>query len=69
MDANHLFPCPVIPYVVKVKTGKKRGSGTDANVFIQLYGLEGKSEEYQLRSHSDNFESGKVRILPVDKLF
>jgi hypothetical protein len=52
----------VIPYVVKVYTGDKRGAGTDANVFMQMYGIDGlKSEELYLRNHSDNFERGKVR--------
>jgi hypothetical protein len=50
-----------MPYVVTIKTGDKRGAGTDANVFIQFYGLDGKTEEYQLRNHSDNFEKGKVK--------
>jgi len=50
----------VIPYVITTKTGDKRGSGTDANVFIQIYGVDGKSEEYPLRNKSDNFERGKV---------
>ncbi len=50
----------MIPYVITTKTGDKRGSGTDANVFIQIYGVDGKSEEYTLRNKSDNFERGKV---------
>jgi hypothetical protein len=46
----------VIPYVVEVLTGDKRGAVTDANVFIQMYGSDGlKSEELYLRNHSDNF--------------
>ncbi len=51
-----------VPYIIKTKTGDKRGAGTDANVFIQFYGTEGKSEECQLRTKSDNFERGKVII-------
>ena len=50
----------VIPYVITVKTGDKRGAGTDANVFMQIYGAEGKTEEIRLDSKSDNFERGKV---------
>lgn len=49
-----------IPYVITTKTGKKQGAGTDADVFIQFYGKEGKSEEYVLKNSSDNFEKGKV---------
>lgn len=49
-----------IPYVVSIKTGNKRGAGTDSNVFIQLYGLDGKTEEIFLDNKSNNFEKGKV---------
>ncbi len=51
----------MIPYVITTKTGDKKGSGTDANVFIQIYGLDGKTEEYPLRNKSDTFERGKVK--------
>ena len=53
----------VIPYVATVKTGDKNGAGTDADVFIQMYGADGsKSEEIPLRNKSDNFEKSKVLI-------
>jgi hypothetical protein len=48
--------------VITTKTADKRGAGSDANVFIQMYGIDGKSEEYQLRNKSDNFERGKVKF-------
>ena len=35
----------VIPYEITVFTGNKPGAGTDAKVFIQMYGLNGKTEE------------------------
>ena len=42
-------------------TGDVSNSGTDANVFIQMYGVSGKkTEEYKLRNKSDNFEQGAV---------
>ena len=41
-------------------TGEEKGSGTDSNVFIQMYGEYGKSEEHQLRNRTDNFEQGQV---------
>ena len=37
-----------------------RGAGTDANVFIQMYGEYGKSETYHLRNRTDNFEQGQM---------
>ena len=32
--------------------------GTNADVFVQLYGSEGKSEVLNLNNKSDNFERG-----------
>jgi len=49
-----------IPYEVTVWTGDVRGGGTDANVFLQMYGDFGKTEECQLRNKTDNFESGQM---------
>ena len=49
-----------IPYEVTVWTADVRGAGTDANVFIQMYGEYGKSETYQLRNRTDNFEQGQM---------
>jgi hypothetical protein len=52
----------VIPYEITVFTGDKPGAGTDAKVFIQMYGLNGKTEEIFLRNKSDNFERKSVEI-------
>ncbi len=52
----------VIPYEITVFTGDKLGAGTDAKVFIQMYGLHGKTEEIVLKSKSDTFERKAVRI-------
>ena len=49
-----------IPYEITVWTGDLRGAGTDSNVFIQMYGEGGKTEEYMLRNRTDNFEMGQV---------
>ena len=49
-----------IPYGVTVWTGDKSGAGTDANVFLQMYGENGvKTEEIQLRNKTDNFEQSQ----------
>lgn len=56
----------VIPYSIRIKTGNKSGAGTDANVFIQMYGTEGKSEEYMLRNNSDNFEKNKADEFKIE---
>ena len=49
-----------IPYEITVETGDKSGAGTDANVFIQLYGDQGKTEQVVLNDKSDNFERGAI---------
>lgn len=46
-------------YKVTVYTGNKRGAGTDADVFIILYGDLGKSGVILLDNKKNNFEAGK----------
>jgi hypothetical protein len=46
-------------YKVTVYTGNKRGAGTDADVFIILYGDLGKSGAILLDNKKNNFEAGK----------
>ena len=43
-------------YKVTVYTGDKRGAGTDANVYITLFGEMGDSGERKLDTSSNNFE-------------
>lgn len=38
----------VAVYVIEVETGDKAGAGTDAHVFITLYGKNGKTPKTQL---------------------
>ena len=49
-----------IPYEITVWTGDVHGAGTDSNVFIQMYGEDGKTEEYMLRNRTNNFEQAQV---------
>lgn len=42
-----------------VYTGNKRGAGTDADVFITLYGNKGESGAMILDDKKNNFEAGK----------
>ena len=41
-------------------TGDVRGAGTNANVFLVMYGVNGKSDQFILKNKSDNFERGEV---------
>lgn len=60
----HPFNCLTVnTYEVNVFTGDMMGAGTDANVFINIYGENGDTGERYLKN-SDNlnkFERGKVR--------
>lgn len=49
-----------IPHEVTVYTGDVRGAGTNANVFLVMYGENGKSDQFDLRNKSDNFERAQV---------
>ena len=46
-------------YKVSVFTGKKRGAGTDADVYITLYGDMGETGAIMLDDKKNNFEAGK----------
>ncbi|XP_073445861.1 lipoxygenase homology domain-containing protein 1 isoform X1 [Dendrobates tinctorius] len=58
----------LVNYEVIVTTGNVRGAGTNANVFMQLYGDRGKTEETFLRSRSNDFERGAVDIFKIEAL-
>lgn len=47
-------------YKVVVQTGHPDGAGTDANVYIQLFGEKGTSSEIFLDNSDNNFENGKL---------
>ena len=49
---------------MSVFTGDVRGGGTDANVFLTLFGYKGDTGERKLaksETHRDKFEKGQVR--------
>ncbi|CAE1278375.1 unnamed protein product [Acanthosepion pharaonis] len=55
-----------LSYEVTVWTGNKNGAGTDANVFIRLFGKKGKTEKYFLRNKNDNFEAGMIDKFKIE---
>ncbi|CAJ1070168.1 lipoxygenase homology domain-containing protein 1-like [Xyrichtys novacula] len=56
----------LINYEVTVVTGDVRAGGTNANVFCQIYGEEGKTEVLTLKSRSNNFERGTTEIFKIE---
>ena len=49
-------------YLVSTQTGYQRGAGTDANVYVTLYGSLGSSGERWLDNHPANFERGRYEV-------
>ena len=45
-----------------MKTGEETNAGTDANVYLQMFGENGKTQNFSLREEGDKrrFESGRV---------
>lgn len=41
-------------------TSDIKGAGTDAQVFLQIYGEKGKSDEIKLENNSDSFEQAQL---------
>ncbi|XP_077976546.1 lipoxygenase homology domain-containing protein 1-like isoform X1 [Styela clava] len=56
----------LLPYEITVTTGDKLNAGTDANVTLQIYGEDGKSEVLKLRNRTDNFERDAVDKFKVE---
>lgn len=50
---------PEFPWSLWIFTSEIKGAGTDAQVFLQVYGETGKSDEMKLESKSDSFEQGQ----------
>ena len=49
-----------------MKTGKTLGAGTDANVFIVIYGASGRTAIHQLdNQHKNDFEQNKTSEFTV----
>jgi len=51
---------------VWVYTSDLKMAGTDANVFICMYGEEGKTDDIPLRNKSDNFETAKCDTFKIE---
>uniref|UniRef100_A0A4W4F748 PLAT domain-containing protein n=1 Tax=Electrophorus electricus TaxID=8005 RepID=A0A4W4F748_ELEEL len=56
----------LINYEITVVTGDVWAAGTNANIFIQLYGDQGKTEVITLKSRSNNFERGHAEIFKIE---
>ena len=60
---TNTFPVAAKTYSVSVYTGDVSGAGTDANVFLTIFGDKGDTGERKLaksETHTDKFEKGHV---------
>jgi hypothetical protein len=58
-----------VPYQIKVYTSKKSGAGTDADVFIEIYGLDKSTGQVMLCSKTDRkgkFQTGSIDTFVLD---
>lgn len=64
---SHIFGLffPDINYEVTVVTGDVTFAGTNAKVFVQIYGDKGKTEVIRLESRSNNYERNATEIFKV----
>lgn len=62
MVGNHGQP---LRYDVKVRTGKQNYAGTDARVFLKMFGKLGTTNEVELENGKDCFEKGHTDSFQV----
>nr|XP_047911814.1 lipoxygenase homology domain-containing protein 1-like [Anser cygnoides] len=63
--------CSLVPvkYKTVVVTGFEKGAGTDANMFITIFGLNGDSGKHSLKQKFRNlFEQGKTNMFYLEVL-
>ncbi|KAH3764217.1 hypothetical protein Pelo_3920 [Pelomyxa schiedti] len=51
---------PLRTYIISVHTGNRRGAGTNANVFLEIFGAKGTSEKRKLDAKGNLFERNRV---------
>ena len=62
---------PATSYHVRVRTGDVRGAGTDANVFIRIFGETGDTGKLQLRladNTKDKWERGRTDMFTLEAM-
>ena len=65
------FKFSATTYHVHVKTGDVRSAGTDANVFLKIFGSKGDTDSLKLRSSessSNKFERGRTDVFKLETM-
>ena len=55
----------MIPYELSVFTGDKDKAGTDAQVYVKLFGSNGSTSEMKLKKEDIRFERGREDFIKV----
>ncbi len=58
----------MVPYEVSIETGDVKDAGTDAQVFMKVFGVRGNSSDIQLDKASERFERGRIDLMKVRHL-
>ena len=65
-ERTHIVEKPNFPvYTITTITGDIRGAGTDANVFLTVFGKKGRTPKIQLSNGSDTFERGQTDVFKI----
>ena len=55
----------MVPYELTVHTGDVANAGTDAQIFIKLFGIGGATSDITLDKQSDRFERARSDLIKV----
>jgi hypothetical protein len=64
-DKDGKASLPMVSYKISVTTGDRRGAGTDANVFVKIFGDLGDSGDHKLESPGNNFERNQIDVFGI----
>jgi hypothetical protein len=70
-DDKKIDPSKAADYVIKTVTGNKIGAGTDANVYLIIYGDKSQTEKLHLSKQSGVdklFEKGQTDVFTIKAL-
>ena len=55
----------VVPYEITFYTGDVKDAGTDAQIFLKVFGAGGSSSDIMLEKRSEKFERGRIDLIKV----
>ena len=58
----------MVPYEVTIHTGDIQNAGTDAQVYMKVFGANGASSDIYLEKLGERFERGRADLIKVRNL-